>query len=126
MGYDFAAAGHRGALSGLVVAGGVNGQSSAYQSGSTCVRLDDTVPPNPLTGSQPCAPGGFEDYKFTVPAYALLSGRIDYRFSKIWSLAVNLENLLDKTYYQTTGYSVTGGHWYGAPRSFTATLRAKW
>jgi len=36
-----------------------------------------------------------------------------------------LENILDKTYYQTTG-SVTGGNWYGPPRSYTATLRAKW
>ncbi len=54
------------------------------------------------------------------------SGRIDYRFSKVWSLAVNLENILDKTYWQTTGTLPSGGNWYGAPRSVTATLHAKW
>jgi outer membrane receptor for ferric coprogen and ferric-rhodotorulic acid len=65
-------------------------------------------------------------FEFIVPAYALLSARIDYRFSDRWSLAVNLENILDKTYYQTTGAGVISGNWYGAPRSFMATLRSKW
>jgi outer membrane receptor protein involved in Fe transport len=127
MSYDFEAAGHEGRLSGLTLSGGVNGQSSAFRSGTTCVNL--TGVPNPVTGAQSCASNGPPDrvpFEFTVPAYALLSARVDYRLSGRWSLAVNLENILDKTYYQTTGSGVTGGNWYGAPRSFMATLRAKW
>ncbi|WEK45195.1 MAG: TonB-dependent receptor [Candidatus Andeanibacterium colombiense] len=131
MSYDFGAAGHLGALSGLTLSGGVNGQSSGYNQGSTCVTLDPDAIPNPLTGAQSCLDDpnddtdGFQNYRYTVPAYALLSARIDYRFSDKWSLALNLDNILDKTYYQTTG-SVTSGNWYGAPRSVTASLRAKW
>jgi outer membrane receptor for ferric coprogen and ferric-rhodotorulic acid len=124
--YDFGAAGHKGALSRLALSLGVNAQSSGFNSGTTCVRLDDTIPPNSITGAQPCQPDGYEDYQFTVPAYAVVSGRIDYRLSGTWWLALNLENVFDKTYYQTAGTTVTRGFWYGAPRSVTATLRAKW
>ncbi len=89
------------------------------------MRLNPNSVPDPITGAQACLPDGYEDYKFTVPPYAVFSGRIDYRLSGKWSLAVNLENILDKTYYQTTG-GVTGGKWYGVPRSVIATLHAKW
>ncbi len=123
--YDFGAARHGGTLSGLTISGGINGQSSGFNSGTTCVRLNPNSVPDPITGAQACLPDGYEDYKFTVPPYAVFSGRIDYRLSGKWSLAVNLENILDKTYYQTTG-GVTGGNWYGVPRSVIATLHAKW
>ncbi|MBO9601866.1 MAG: TonB-dependent siderophore receptor [Novosphingobium sp.] len=126
MSYDFAAAGQNGIFSGLTLSVGVNGQSAGFNSGSTCVRLDPNSTPNPITGAQACQPDGYEDYKFTVPAYAVISARVDYRFTDKWSLAFNVENILDKTYYQTTGTDVSSGNWYGTPRSFTATLRAKW
>ena len=124
--YDFSTKRKSGWLSGLAISGGVNGQSSGYYSGSVCVNL---LPPNPLTGASNCVSRNAPDtvpYSFTVPPYAVFSGRIDYRFSKVWSLAVNLENIFDRTYYQTVGSSVTGGNWYGAPRSFTVSLRGKW
>ncbi|WEK45168.1 MAG: TonB-dependent receptor [Candidatus Andeanibacterium colombiense] len=130
MSYDFAAAGRVGLLSKLAISGGVNGQSSGYRTGYTCVRFVGN--PNPVTGAQTCAPNtdpanpSRVQYEFTVPAYALLSARIDYNLSDTWSLALNLENILDKTYYQTTGNGVLAGHWYGAPRSYTASLHAKW
>ncbi len=126
MSYDFGAAGHGGTLSGLTISGGVNGQSSGFNTGYTCVNLVDT--PDSVTGAQNCKSYSLPDYvpyQFIVPAYAVFSARIDYRLSKIWSLAVNLENILDKTYYQTTGV-VESGNWYGAPRSVIATLHAKW
>ncbi len=126
MSYDFGMAGYRGMLAGLSISGGVNGQSSGFNSGATCVNL--VGDPNPVTGAQDCnsyAEPDYVIYQFIVPAYAVFSGRIDYRLSDKWSLAVNLENILDKTYYQTTG-GVTGGNWYGAPRSVIATLHAKW
>ncbi|WEK45177.1 MAG: TonB-dependent receptor [Candidatus Andeanibacterium colombiense] len=130
--YDFGVAIHGGALSGLTLSGGVNGQSSAYRQGTVC--KEDFIVTNATTGVASCpskvvdgenVPGSYR-YSFTVPAYAVVSGRIDYRISKIWSLAVNIENIFDKTYYQTVGSAPTNGNWYGAPRSYTATLRAKW
>ncbi|WEK45184.1 MAG: TonB-dependent receptor [Candidatus Andeanibacterium colombiense] len=125
--YDFSASGREGPLAGLSVSGGINGQSSGYNEGAGC--KPEYIVTNAVTGAASCGvidgESGSYTYKFTVPAYALLSARIDYRFSDKWSLALNLDNILDKTYYQTAG-SVTGGNWYGAPRSFTASLRAKW
>lgn len=76
---------------------------------STC---DPTATPTTVT------------YYFRVPSYAVFSGRIDYRVSEQWALAVNLENIFDKIYYQTVG-GTTGGNWYGAPRSVTVSLRGK-
>lgn len=127
--YDFGSSGRKGALSGLDISLGVSGQSSAYYSGTLCVNLDPNSPPNPITGAQSCkssAPPDLVEYFFTVPPHAVLSGRIDYRISKNWAMAVNFENILDKTYYQTVGSSPTGGNWYGTPRSATVSLRAKW
>lgn len=122
--YDFAAAGHKGFLGDVSVSGGLNGQSSGYVEGEVCSIFEGT--PNPITGAQLCADDGYTLFAFTVPAYVVVSARIDYRISDNWSLALNLENLLDKTYYQTVDDTVIGGNWYGTPRSFALTLRAKW
>ena len=125
--YDFGAVGHKGPLSGLTISGGFNGQSSAYYSGSICVNPIN--PPPPTGDPNTCVSYGPPDtvpFNFTVPGYVVASARIDYRFSPIWSLALNIENIFDKTYYQTVGTTPQGGNWYGAPRSFTATVRAKW
>lgn len=122
--YDFGAAGHTGFLSDLRLSGGINGQTSAYYSGEVCTSFEGA--PNPITGSQACTEDGYQPYAFTVPSYAVVSGRIDYRISDVWSASLNLENIFDKTYYQTVGDSVVDGNWYGTPRSFALTLRGKW
>ncbi|WEK48359.1 MAG: TonB-dependent receptor [Candidatus Andeanibacterium colombiense] len=132
MSYDFGAAGREGLFSGLTLSGGVNGQSSAFYAGTVCKT--DFIVTSSTSGIQSC-PGkiiddvyvpGSVDYAFTVPGHAVVSARIDYRFSGTWSAALNLDNIFDKVYYQTVGSSPSGGNWYGTPRSFTATLRAKW
>ncbi|WEK45163.1 MAG: TonB-dependent receptor [Candidatus Andeanibacterium colombiense] len=124
MSYDFGTAGQKGLISGLTLSGGVDGQSSAYYSGTVCTG-DYDVPypeyPNYRVCEVPQQP-----YNFTVPGHAVISARIDYRLSEKWSLAINLQNLFDKIYYQTVGEFPVNGNWYGAPRSYTATLRAKW
>ncbi len=56
------------------------------------------------------------------PAYALWHARAGYRFDARWSLALNVDNLFDKDYWQTVG--PTGwGNFRGEPRSATATVR---
>ncbi|WP_448140393.1 TonB-dependent siderophore receptor [Sphingopyxis fribergensis] len=130
--YDFGALGGSGWLSRLTVSGGVNGRSSGYYSGSVC--KPDFIVTNPTTNATTC-PGrtvngefvpGMTPFSFSAPSYVVASALIDYRVSETWSLAVNVENIFDKTYYQSVGAITSGGNWYGTPRSFTATLRGKW
>ncbi len=56
------------------------------------------------------------------PAYAVWSARAGYRFNEHLSLALNVDNLLDKTYWQTIGPN-GWGNFQGEPRSVTASVR---
>jgi outer-membrane receptor for ferric coprogen and ferric-rhodotorulic acid len=126
--YDFHAGGFKGWLSGMTVSAGVIGQSSGYYSGSVCVS-PSTVK-DPITHQSVCnddparSDDGFQPYAFTTKPYAVVSGRIDYRFTNNMSFSINVENLLDKIYYSAVG-NTGSGNWYGAPRSVTASFRAR-
>lgn len=54
--------------------------------------------------------------------YALWSARLQYRIDDHWSVALNGNNLFDKTYYATIG-DRTGGNYYGDPRNYMVTLK---
>ena len=56
--------------------------------------------------------------------YAEWSARATYRINRNLTAALNVNNLFDKTYYQTLGSTTGGGNWYGTPRSVMATLQA--
>ncbi|MBP8484526.1 Fe(3+)-pyochelin receptor FptA [Pseudomonas aeruginosa] len=54
--------------------------------------------------------------------YALVNMRLGYRIDEHWTAAVNVNNLFDRTYYQ----SLSNPNWnnrYGEPRSFNVSLR---
>lgn len=104
----------------LQVSGGVNAQSKAYRAGSACTKFSD---PDPTTNVIRCLENAEFDY--VQDPYAVWSARIDYRLTDRWLVALNVQNLTDTRYYQTMGSS-TSGNWYGAPRSFTLSLRGKW
>jgi outer membrane receptor for ferric coprogen and ferric-rhodotorulic acid len=87
--YDMANAGN-----GLTVGGGLNWQADIYQDGS--------------------GPNG---ERFTQHSYALLALMARYRISKELSATLNLNNLLDKTYY-----SSAYGNYYGDPRNVMLSL----
>lgn len=89
------------ALSGLSVGGGVNFQSKAYKTGTT-----STVP-----------------WRIQQDRYQVWSSRVAYKFNRNLTLALNVNNIFDKTYYKTLG-SVSGSNWYGEPRNATLTLYA--
>ena len=56
------------------------------------------------------------------PSYAVVDLRAGYKVNKRLSLSVNVNNVLDKTYYARI--SSTGrGNYYGVPRTVFATLR---
>jgi len=89
-----------GALRPLTVGGGVNWFSES--------ETDST---NAGTGNPETVRQG---------SYSLVSLMAKYEFSKQLSAQVNVENLLDETYYNQIGfYSQLG---YGEPRNVTATL----
>ncbi|MFT3800519.1 MAG: TonB-dependent siderophore receptor [Burkholderiaceae bacterium] len=86
-----------GAGSAWTVGGGVNFQTKAYR----------------ISGNVRSEQG----------AYAVWSTRVTYRINRHLTAALNINNLFDKTYYQSLGTQVSG-NWYGSPRSMTATLQA--
>ncbi|MCV0044348.1 Fe(3+)-pyochelin receptor FptA [Pseudomonas aeruginosa] len=54
--------------------------------------------------------------------YALVNMRLGYKIDEHWTAAVNVNNLFDRTYYQ----SLSDPNWnnrYGEPRSFNVSLR---
>ncbi|WP_030131921.1 TonB-dependent receptor [Pseudomonas sp. QTF5] len=62
--------------------------------------------------------------KITQAGYAVWNGRIGYRIDDTWSLALNGNNLFDKRYYTTIG-TENFGNYYGDPRNFTMTVKAR-
>ncbi|RWU21139.1 TonB-dependent siderophore receptor [Pseudomonas alkylphenolica] len=64
------------------------------------------------------------DYSFVESGYAIYSARAAYDLDEHWTVALNGNNLFDKTYYSTvssTGY----GNLYGEPRSFLVSLSGR-
>jgi outer-membrane receptor for ferric coprogen and ferric-rhodotorulic acid len=85
-----------GELSAWSVGGGVNVQSETYKTSGTV--------------------------RFSQGGYAVWSARLGYRVSRNLNLALNVNNLFDKTYYRTIG--LASGNWYGDPRNAMLTLQA--
>jgi len=98
---------------------GVQGQSSSYFRGSACPQ------PGPVDfpSGQPTCLVNPVDYAFTVPARAILSIGGSYKLSDRYMIQFNVDNVLDKTYYQSGGTLIS--NWYGAPRNVTITLTGK-
>ena len=84
-----------GALSKWSVGTGVNAQSSNYR---------------------------MQTIKLEQPGYAVWSARLAYRLDDTWTLALNGNNLFDKSYYNTVG-TASWGNFYGEPRNFTVSLK---
>lgn len=71
-------------------------------------------------------PNGWTQPSFEIRqgGYAVWDAHVDYRIDDAWSVALNVNNLFDKTYYATLGVP-NGGNWYGEPRNATLTLRGR-
>ncbi|HBN7588958.1 TPA: Fe(3+)-pyochelin receptor FptA [Pseudomonas aeruginosa] len=54
--------------------------------------------------------------------YALVSMRLGYKIDEHWTAAVNVNNLFDRTYYQSL-FNPNWNNRYGEPRSFNVSLR---
>ncbi|KAF1011189.1 MAG: Fe(3+)-pyochelin receptor [Acinetobacter bereziniae] len=66
----------------------------------------------------------FYDYNFKGPGYTVMDALVSYDINKNINLSFNVNNIFDKTYYVSQD-RVTSGNWYGAPRNYLLTLRAK-
>ncbi|WP_372362098.1 TonB-dependent siderophore receptor [Xanthomonas sp. NCPPB 1325] len=104
-----------GELRRVSLGGGANAQSSGYFEGVACLVYD-------ITGST-CV-GGFAPFQFTQGSYVVFSARAAYQIDDNWSIALNINNLFDRTYYQTVQNSISG-NWYGEPRNFMLNIRGQ-
>lgn len=87
-----------GALQGFTLGGGVNFQTRMYK-----VNNNRTVLVEQGT-------------------YAIWNTRLAYQATRNVSVALNVSNLFDKTYYRTIG--TANQNWYGEPRNVTLSLQA--
>jgi len=63
-------------------------------------------------------------YSYVQGGYAVWNAMVQYRIDPRWTLALNVNNVFDRVYYQTVG-SASGGNFYGTPRNAMLTLRGK-
>ena len=89
------------------VGGGVNVKSGIYA---------ESAAQGPVRGSATRVSQG---------GYAVWNARIGYRVDEHISLALNVNNLFDKVYYQRLG-NADMGNAYGEPRSFMLNMRVKY
>lgn len=107
-----------GVLNDVKLGGGVNLQSATFVSGTAGVIGSDGKPVQDGNGTNLSIPF---DYKQS--GYAVWNAMAEYRLDENWTVAYNLNNVFDKTYYSTVGASTTTGNWYGDPRNHMLTLR---
>ncbi|MGE8406173.1 MAG: TonB-dependent siderophore receptor [Pseudomonas sp.] len=102
-----------GAWSAFKLGGGATAQSASFVSGSAMVRDSN----GNLTQQS-------QTYSFGQAGYTLWNAFAHYDVDEHWSLALNAENLLDKRYYSTVGYS-DYANFYGEPRRYVLTLSGR-
>ncbi|MPT48809.1 MAG: TonB-dependent siderophore receptor [Sphingobium sp.] len=63
--------------------------------------------------------------RYQQAAYVIASAKLGYRFNEHFDAALDVENLFDRKYIDLLGYEGYYNYW-GEPRSFRLTLRAKY
>ncbi len=96
----------------LSLGGGLTAQSARFVSGTI-------LPFNADTGQYD---GPEVPFAFTQGGYAVVNAMARYRLNDTWSAALNLNNLLDRTYYRGVN-ALWSGNYYGEPRNFVLSLR---
>jgi outer membrane receptor for ferric coprogen and ferric-rhodotorulic acid len=99
-------------LQGWSLGGGLTAQSSNYTKGTACTAF---------SGDGKCI-GAQVPFNSVQGSYAVATLRAAYQINQSWLAALNINNLFDRSYYQTIG-TPTSGNWYGEPRNLMFTLR---
>ena len=102
----------KGMFNGLKLGGGITAQSSNSRKGTARTFNSDSGRYN----------GPSIPFEFTEPGRVLVDLFAQYRFNKHWSATANINNVFDKKYYQTVGYTYEG-NWYGTPRNFLVSMQ---
>jgi outer-membrane receptor for ferric coprogen and ferric-rhodotorulic acid len=97
------------------IGGGIVAQTKNYRQDVSCSAFDLAI----LRCTGLSAP-----YHAEQGFYAVATLRVGYRVNERWNLALNVDNLFDRRYYQTIG-TVKSGNWYGAPRNAMLTVRGE-
>lgn len=93
------------------VGGGVLAQSANYL---RCVT----------PGTLNACPGGSPSLSIRQGFYTVVTARVAYRLNTHWQLSVNLDNALDRRYYQTVGLTANN-NWYGEPRNLMVEIKGE-
>ncbi len=99
---------------GWSVGGSVQAQSATHNDSRGCPVL---------TASGFCL-SGFQNFRAAQGSYVLVNPRVGYQFNEHWQVALNVNNVFDRRYYDTLG-TTNGGNWYGEPRNFMLRLDAR-
>ncbi len=95
------------------------GAASAWSVGGGVTAQSDRSNTGRYWGS-----GAWRSFEIEQGGYAVWQAQAGYRFDEQWSLALNVNNVFDKLYYQTLG-TPSNGNWYGEPVSWALTLRGR-
>lgn len=98
------------------VGGGFRAQTATYVLGNGCSTVD-------LLGNCLVA---FQPIRMVQGFYTVATLRAAYQINSHWSASLNIDNLFDRTYYQTLGMTTTQGTWYGEPRSVMLTIQGSY
>lgn len=96
------------------IGGGIVAQTEHFKMGVACTAFD-------MTTGRCTAYGPFRTQQGFYPVATL---RVGYRVNERWNLALNVDNLFDRRYFQTIN-APQFGNWYGAPRNWMLTLRGE-
>lgn len=93
-------------------------ESARFTKGTVC---NEAV--SPTTGF--CPDFKYLPFAITQSLYTVTDLRVAYRINAHWQAALDLTNIADTRYYTTAGYPY-GGNFYGEPRAFMFSIRAKY
>jgi outer-membrane receptor for ferric coprogen and ferric-rhodotorulic acid len=103
-----------GILHRWTVGGNVQAQSSSSYNYYSC----------PFDAQANCI-GPYALFRTEQGSYAIAGLRAGYAIGRHWRVALNVNNIFNRTYYQTLGNNV-GGNWYGEPRNFLVRIDARY
>ena len=104
-----------GELQRWTIGGSVQAQSSNFEAGSLCAQLDSFG--NCLVSQQ--------YFREVQGSFAVIDLRAGYQIDPHWRVALSVNNVFDRIYYQTIG-TPAGGNWYGEPRGFVLRVDGRY
>jgi outer-membrane receptor for ferric coprogen and ferric-rhodotorulic acid len=103
-----------GGLQRWTVGGNVQAQSSSSYDYYSC----------PFDATANCI-GPYALFKTEQGSYAIVGLRAGYTIDPHWRVALNVNNIFNRIYYQNLGNNL-GGNWYGEPRNFLVRIDARY